>query len=393
MGVALSDEHINILKTLDKVDSIILSFDNDTAGIQATIANGYKLMENGFNTFVVGSLDKGVKDIDELFNQSGQASVDKVLTEQKDFISFFIEHSFQKKLAMNEIQKVANTIIKNMIDFGDVSLLWKTKHLQLIADKTGIAYEDLLTKYNSEFQKTAAKETNITTSSKSFASPYKPTNTIGLKEAFLETEAIEEGKVVPKSEVQELQSEIITDLNLTIKKMIDCYDYIIETLINKPDLLARFNDELWRSAKLEFKEQQTTIKALHALADRNVPINEITVLEFLQTYSKQEGKVGAEYKQAYDYLSYRLSLPYYLILTKQKTTVKGEKQFVDAMRELQYIKYALKIRMVQKQILDLYIEDKKTNADKISDLFGEINGFKTQLNNLLKSVKKQAILH
>jgi DNA primase len=123
MGVALSDEHINILKTLNSLDSVILSFDNDTAGIQATITNGYKLMENGINTFVVGKMPQDIKDIDELYTRSGKTEVDKILGEERDFISFLIEQTFQLKMPLNEIQKATNTIIQKMIDFDDASLL------------------------------------------------------------------------------------------------------------------------------------------------------------------------------------------------------------------------------------------------------------------------------
>jgi hypothetical protein len=101
-----------------------------------------------------------------------------------------------------------------------------------------------LTKYNSEFQKVTVKETNLTKSTKTFPSPYKPTNTIGLKVTFLETKDIEEGKVIPTSRIQEMYDTVTNKLKLMTKKLTECYDYIIETIINKPDLLNRFNDEL-----------------------------------------------------------------------------------------------------------------------------------------------------
>jgi DNA primase len=153
MGVALSAGHINALRTLTKLETVILSFDNDNAGVMATITNGQKLMENGFNTYVVGNYDKSIKDVDELFTKQGKEAINHILEERTDFVSFLINNEFQNKKPLDEIQKSVNKIITGILDFGDDSLLLRQQHLKLIADRTGLAFEDLKAKYDQEFAK------------------------------------------------------------------------------------------------------------------------------------------------------------------------------------------------------------------------------------------------
>ncbi len=61
MGVALSNEQIDILKRL-KVP-VVLMLDNDNAGLEATVKNGEILINSGIDTSVVRL--SGAKDPDE----------------------------------------------------------------------------------------------------------------------------------------------------------------------------------------------------------------------------------------------------------------------------------------------------------------------------------------
>jgi DNA primase len=200
MGVALSSEHLNALSTLTGLETIILSFDNDNAGQMATINHGQKLMENGFNTYVVGSYDKSIKDVDELLNKQGKDAINKIIDERIDYVTFLINSYFAKKMPLDETEKVVNNIIKTMLDLGDNSILLRSKHLKLLAEKSELEYQDLLTKYEHDF-----KKVNVTLpKEKTFnKKPFKPTNTIGLEQTFIETDE------QPKETIKETTSYLV----------------------------------------------------------------------------------------------------------------------------------------------------------------------------------------
>lgn len=149
MGVALTDKHLTLLNSLE-LDTVILCFDNDAAGELATFENGKKLMNNGFNVYVVGSYDKQTKDVDELMQANGKEAIDSIINNRIDFISFLIKLKLANKNSLDDIQTNVNFLLKEINEYGDVLL--KTKHLDLISKLSGIHINDLQTKFN-EFSK------------------------------------------------------------------------------------------------------------------------------------------------------------------------------------------------------------------------------------------------
>ncbi len=145
MGVALTDKHLNLLNSLE-LETVILCFDNDNAGQLATIENGKKLMTNGFNTYVVDKYDKQDKDIDELMQHKGKTTVNQIVENRRDFISYLIDVKLSNKKSLDEIQSNINFVLNEMVDYGDVLL--RTKHFELIEKLTGIKANDLQIKFN-----------------------------------------------------------------------------------------------------------------------------------------------------------------------------------------------------------------------------------------------------
>lgn len=71
MGTSLTDQHIKMLKQNQKIESVILGFDNDQAGQIACVKNGL-LIGKCFNTFVVNHSQNPCKDFDEVLNKQGK---------------------------------------------------------------------------------------------------------------------------------------------------------------------------------------------------------------------------------------------------------------------------------------------------------------------------------
>lgn len=87
MGVALSNEQIDILKRL-KVP-VILMLDNDNAGEEATIKNGESLINSGVDTKVIRL--SGAKDPDEYLEKFGIDAMQNNIDKAIKYIDFKIE--------------------------------------------------------------------------------------------------------------------------------------------------------------------------------------------------------------------------------------------------------------------------------------------------------------
>lgn len=93
MGVALSNEQIDILKRL-KVP-VVLMLDNDNAGLEATVKNGEILINSGIDTSVVRL--SGAKDPDEYIEKYGIDAMDNNINNAIKYIDFKIEYLKKNK--------------------------------------------------------------------------------------------------------------------------------------------------------------------------------------------------------------------------------------------------------------------------------------------------------
>jgi DNA primase len=384
MGVALSAHHLNLLKSLTNLETVILSFDNDDAGNFATIQHGKSLMENGFNTFVVDDYDKKYKDIDELLNANGLDAINKIMEQRKDFVTFLIENEFNKSKPLDEVQKSVNYLIECMLNFGDNSLLLRTRNLKLLAEKSKLDFDDLLNKFNRDEQKLfpqspSYKKTRFT----------KPTNEIGLDDKFVESEIDNEVPKLPTiSNIAKFKKENLDRLKLLSKSLVTAYDYLISILLLYPESLEYFEKEISLTTNYEFLEQETILKTIRYFKLLTKPINETEILKFMKQRSEESNNVVSKsYLNAYKYLTNHLaSINYeYFKQIGQKNT---NQRLQETINKLQMQKYEFNICKKFDEIYTLCTKDPKSKTNEISKLFNEINVLKQNMNELTKIKSK-----
>lgn len=110
MGVALSNEQIDILKRL-KVP-VVLMLDNDNAGLEATVKNGEILINSGIDTSVVRL--SGAKDPDEYIEKYGIDAMDNNINNAIKYIDFKIEY-LKKNKNLNNMEDMI-TYVKEVIN-------------------------------------------------------------------------------------------------------------------------------------------------------------------------------------------------------------------------------------------------------------------------------------
>jgi DNA primase len=91
MGTAFTSNHNLLLKKSTK--NYIFSFDNDEAGISATIKSGKAALSAEVKVKV--AMPKGSKDIDEFLAKTSPEEVEANLAEAEDFISFLVDILFK----------------------------------------------------------------------------------------------------------------------------------------------------------------------------------------------------------------------------------------------------------------------------------------------------------
>ena len=110
MGVALSNEQIDILRRL-KVP-VVLMLDNDNAGLEATVKNGEILINSGIDTRVVRL--SGAKDPDEYIEKYGIDAMENNINNAIKYIDFKIEY-LKKNKNLNNMEDMI-TYVKEVIN-------------------------------------------------------------------------------------------------------------------------------------------------------------------------------------------------------------------------------------------------------------------------------------
>ncbi len=100
-GTALSEEHLKIIKRL--ADNIILSFDADEAGLDASERAVGMALELGFDVKIAAIKD-GAKDPADLIKKNPELWEESVL-DAKPFITFYLETIISKSEDIKEIRK------------------------------------------------------------------------------------------------------------------------------------------------------------------------------------------------------------------------------------------------------------------------------------------------
>ena len=122
MGVVFSDNHINLLKKNKKIESVILAFDNDLAGQEATIKNGLIIAKH-YETYVVNHNDNDQKDFDEVFNKYGKEKVNKIANNLVHFSIYYLINLFSKIDNITDFNHKYNEAISFLKKYGKETLI------------------------------------------------------------------------------------------------------------------------------------------------------------------------------------------------------------------------------------------------------------------------------
>ena len=153
MGVALSNEQIDILKRL-KVP-VILMLDNDNAGEEATIKNGESLINSGVDTKVVRL--SGAKDSDEYLEKFGIDAMQNNIDKAIKYIDFKIE-CLKKDKDLSNMEDLI-TYVKEVINsINGEDDLTKEIILSKISKDYAIDIDILKSNLKTEVKKDAKKE-------------------------------------------------------------------------------------------------------------------------------------------------------------------------------------------------------------------------------------------
>ncbi len=132
MGVALSQEQINVLKKL-KVP-VILILDNDNAGLDATVKNGELLINAGVDTKVVRL--NGAKDPDEYIRLKGIDSLKDNIKHALKYIDFKLEYLKNNK-NLNNMEDLIEYVKEVIFSLNNADDLTK----ELVISKISKDYE------------------------------------------------------------------------------------------------------------------------------------------------------------------------------------------------------------------------------------------------------------
>lgn len=153
MGVALSNEQIDILKRL-KVP-VMLMLDNDNAGEEATIKNGESLINSGVDTKVVRL--SGAKDPDEYLEKFGIDAMQNNIDKAIKYIDFKIE-CLKKDKDLSNMEDLI-TYVKEVINsINGEDDLTKEIILSKISKDYAIDIDILKSNLKTEVKKDAKKE-------------------------------------------------------------------------------------------------------------------------------------------------------------------------------------------------------------------------------------------
>ncbi|MDR2369343.1 MAG: DNA primase [Mycoplasmataceae bacterium] len=376
MGVALTNEHINALHTLTKLTTVILSFDNDDAGAMATIANGQKLMENGFNTYVVGSYSKNIKDADELMNTVGKDAIDEILNERVDYISFLINNEFQSKKPIDEIQKSTNTIIAHLIDFADNSLLLRQQHLKLLADKSGLAFEDLKSKYDYDYAKTSG----VKGKQRYQFNANNPNNEVGLNPKFIEPSEAEL-KEVEQAEANDNIVQLENQYQAVQTKLNNGFNHLILSVLHYPEGFKKVDEAInINLADFPLEQHKFIFKSIQYILNKEMALNELSLTKFLKEHGTGDSITAKHYRSAYEFFIDQVNDPIYQSYFREHLSKNREQRIDELINRIQLINYEF---MIYKLVLKIWKLKKQNNpADliKIDKLNKELIDTRQMLN-------------
>lgn len=181
MGITLTDQHINLLKKNKNIESVILAFDNDSAGINACIKNGL-LIANHFNTFVINHSNNNFKDFDEILNKDGPDALINIANNIIPFSLYYLQIEINKIKNLADFEHQYKSNLDFLRKYGSVNYIkdylniFTTFSFPIDINKIIADLNDIFQKKNNKYefsQRLKPKSTNI-----------KNKNIINVKEGY-----------------------------------------------------------------------------------------------------------------------------------------------------------------------------------------------------------------
>jgi len=148
MGTAFTKQHANLLRKM--TDNIILCFDGDNAGEEATTSAIEVLKEIGITPKII-RLEENL-DPDEYILKYGEHAFKSKINNPESSIEFLMKlHKSNKNLKdLNDVSKYIDESIKELINTNDTILVELT--LKKISTEFNVAYETIKQKYDNLMQ-------------------------------------------------------------------------------------------------------------------------------------------------------------------------------------------------------------------------------------------------
>lgn len=143
MGTSFTNYHVNLIKKYPNITTIILCFDNDNAGMEATKKTAEKIIRNSkLNVFVVKPFFKEYKDVDEIVFNFDENEARNIITNQVSYVQYLV-----CKLLDNDIdyknKKIQTSKILDIINDYAYNPLFIKDDLDLLSKFSGIDVNEL----------------------------------------------------------------------------------------------------------------------------------------------------------------------------------------------------------------------------------------------------------
>ena len=144
-GTAFSSKHAAALKKY--TNRVILTYDSDTAGINAAIRTGYILMQNGFEVRVI-DLEDGL-DPDDFFKlpSNDSSSFKQLIKDAVHPINYIIQKKHILKIGASERSKFLNECIDEIKIIKDVII--RNDLIKRLSNELSVSESEILSRFNS----------------------------------------------------------------------------------------------------------------------------------------------------------------------------------------------------------------------------------------------------
>ena len=144
-GTAFSSKHAAALKKY--TNRVILTYDSDSAGINAAIRTGYILMQNGFEVRVI-DLEDGL-DPDDFFKSpsNDSSSFKKLIKDAVHPINYIIQKKHILEIGASERSKFLNECIGEIKIIKDVII--RNDLIKRLSNELSVSESEILSRFNS----------------------------------------------------------------------------------------------------------------------------------------------------------------------------------------------------------------------------------------------------